>query len=517
ATTAKMLHFIMGLSTLMLIYCGVSKSFKLKYSGLTAVLFFYSQDTVSFNSWHSGNDVASTFFFTAALSAALNLSRKNKIEFFYISSIFLGLTMGVKYTAFFSVAGLFAVLSFYLFKMPDLKFKRVSICLLKSAAIIFLIMAPWFLKNFWNTGNPVYPFLSDVFNNENLAETGVSKNILNLKSKIFSFSFQKFFYSFWDLTMSNSEGGILFLAFLPLAVLVFVRRETNAAILLFGFGVSYFFWYAGGLGDYRLLMPATVILSAITSFCVCLTAEKNKIIFIPAFFIILLSFFFNNLMLFENIRVAEYFQKKISLSDYLSKPKMLFPRYCYKTIEWANSNLDSKSKIMLVGESRGYYIKNKYAGYSVELNKQPLMEFIKNAVDANDLYEKIRQSGITHLLINYWEAMRVNPSYNTFYWNRKDRIVFDEFWKKHISLEYFKHGSFLYKINASVAKGKSPLNLLEELEKNKWDKSRILNIYYKNREYDYMIDEYEFLQTVGFETGQMISEIKKLKKYYCCK
>ena len=55
------------------------------------------------------------------------------------------------------------------------------------------------------------------------------------------------------------------------------------------------------------------------------------------------------------------------------------------------------------------------------------------------------------------------------------------------------------------------MNLLEELEKNNWDKSKILKIYYQNKEFDYMIDEYEFLETLGFDVSRFKSEILKLK------
>ena len=55
------------------------------------------------------------------------------------------------------------------------------------------------------------------------------------------------------------------------------------------------------------------------------------------------------------------------------------------------------------------------------------------------------------------------------------------------------------------------MNLLEELEKNNWDKSKILKIYYRNKEFDYMIDEYEFLENLGFDVSRFKSEILKLK------
>jgi len=137
------------------------------------------------------------------------------------------------------------------------------------------------------------------------------------------------------------------------------------------------------------------------------------------------------------------------------------------------------------------------------------MEFIKNSSDEKELLNEFKNNHITHLLINYWEAMRINPSYRTFYWNNKDRDIFDKFWKKYVSLEYFKYGSFLYKINTIEQILKiPPLNLLEQLEKNSWDQSKILQIYYDNKEYGYMIDEFEFLQTQGYDMTKEIARIK---------
>ncbi|MBP7653798.1 glycosyltransferase family 39 protein [Candidatus Dependentiae bacterium] len=504
-TAAKLLHFSMGILTVILLYSVVSKNIRIKHSGLISVLLYYSLPIVSYNSWHSGNDVASALFFAAAVASALNLFYGKNIKFIYVSSVFLGLTLSIKYTTVFSVAGLFAAIVIYISRKYQLK--TCFSFILKSSAVIFLIISIWLIKNFIFTGNPVYPFLCKYFGGDNLIQLG-GGNFFNMALNVYNFDMKKLLLSLWDLTMTGDEIGIHFLVFFPFLIIPFFTREKKIILLTAGFIISYILWYMG-TPQYRFLIPAFIIFSIILSYCICYAALYNRIISWSLVFIIFLSFFINNIQMYDSLDLTGYFQRKISKEDYLSTPKILYPRYSYKTILWANANLDKNSKIMIAGESRAYYLNIDFISYSLELNKQPLMEFIKNSSDEKELLNEFKNNRITHLLINYWEAMRINPSYRTFYWNNKDRDIFDKFWKKYVSLEYFKYGSFLYKINTIEQKIKiPPLNLLEQLEKNSWDQSKILQIYYDNKEYGYMIDEFEFLQTQGYDMTKEIARIK---------
>lgn len=204
------------------------------------------------------------------------------------------------------------------------------------------------------------------------------------------------------------------------------------------------------------------------SFAICKIAANNKIIIFVVLFLITTELLLFNLAAFKRLNLKKYFEGIISKDEYLSKPKNLYPKYCYNVIRWLNVNLDNRSKILFVGESRAYYCDKNFISYSVELNKQPLMEFIKKSRNADELLNQFKLYGITHILINYAEAMRVNTGYKTFYWNHRDREVFKAFWNKHITIEYSYKEAFLYKINFQEINQTPAINILEHFASSIW-------------------------------------------------
>jgi len=512
--TAKLLHFCIGLMTVMLLYSTVAKNIGLKYSGMISVLLFYSMPMVSCNSWYSGNDVATSLFFTVTFSAALNLLYRKNYNLFYICAVFSGLTLSLKYTAAFSVAGLLLVL--IIFVLKNNRFQIAVNLIFKILLIMFLIISVWLIKNYFFTGNPVYPFFYGIFSSPDLIQLGGGGKILNMTINLFSYDIKKLLLSFWQMSITGEEIGIHFLIFSPFLLVLFVYREKKMILFLAGFILSYLIWFTG-TPHYRFIMPVFVILAAVISYCICRIIKYSRMNTVVLIVVLSLSFLMNNLQTLERLKIFPYFKKKISKDDYLSSPKLFYPRYSYKTILWANSHLKKDSRILIVGDGRSYYLERDFISYSLELNKQPLMEYIKKSANDNDLLENLKKDQITHFLVNYPEAMRINSSYKTFYWDSRDRKVFNDFWNKYILLEYYKHGAFLYKIDyAAVQKKKIPLNLLEELQKANWDRTRIFQIFYQNKEFDYMLDEFDFLQTQGVDINSEIQRIKEIKTNKFC-
>ena len=136
-----------------------NKSYNLAYIGL--FIFFMSLDVQRYLFGFSDSDIMPSVFYLVLFSF---LSEK-KIEKsrLFLSSFILGFLVGVKLTnIFFSIPFIYLLLK-HVYKR-DLK-------LIAGVIILFLIPAtPWYLKNFYEFGNPIYPFikmnLNGLFSNE---------------------------------------------------------------------------------------------------------------------------------------------------------------------------------------------------------------------------------------------------------------------------------------------------------------------------------------------------------------
>ncbi|HOK40331.1 MAG TPA: glycosyltransferase family 39 protein [bacterium] len=503
---AKMLHSSMFIFLLLNLFSICKKIFSLNIAILT-IAIISSLPLLIFNSWTCGNDVSLTYYFSLYLSAALNYFVTKNNKYLFLAAFFAGLSFSIKYTAFFSLIGIIFVLIFFVLKINK-NFKKNFFIIFIFLIIFILPIIPYLIKNFLFTGNPIYPFFYKFFNDEQLKIFEYSNQILPLSLNLFNFDFKKLFLYFWANTEKEAIG-IIFLSFIPLIFFYFYKNKI-ILYLFIAFLISYFFW-SFGVPQFRFLLPAFPIIAIIIAFSYDELLKKIQLFNLLLAILILLNFFFYNLTLISNIRIEEYFYFKKNKDEYLSFARALYPQPPYAAIKWCNQNLTKNSKILFIGENRTYYLKKKYISYSVETNRQPLIEYLQKAKNANEFLNILKLKEITHLLINYKEAIRNNPGYKTFYWNEQDREIFDEFWKKHIKLLYFKYGTYIYEIiyDKEITDNNSD-NLLEVIEINGWNNYRLFDFFIKNNKYENIIDEYEQLNLGGTFFLPYINYYKKL-------
>ena len=87
---------------------------------------------------------------------------------------------------------------------------------------------------------------------------------------------------------------------------------------------------------------------------------------------------------------------------------------------------------MMVGDPRSFYTTISVVPASI-FDTQPIVLVAREAQSGDDLARLLRERGITHLFLNFGEAMR-DRSYGIFPWNEKTWHVFDDFWRGHIRL-----------------------------------------------------------------------------------
>jgi len=501
---AKMIHSLMSVLTIPLIYFTIKRLCNAKAAIFSAVIFC-SMPLFAMNSWTCGNDVGLTFFFTLAYTGYLGWLETGGAGQFALFSVFAGISMGLKYTAVFSVTGLACSLAVRSWRVSGLlqAIKKLALYF----GIVLLLVLPWLIKNYIFTHNPFQP----IFNAENVRLGGVATwGVVSTMRYLFSVRIAGLLLSPWSLTLSGKQSlthiGPVFLMLFP-CLLFFRKMDRLIKYSLLAFCAGYVFWF-NNIHDYRYLLPLFPALSVCLGWAVYFISERFK-----AFKLVIAVIITANLLavfvLAIKLGLNDYFAKGVSKYDYLSLPRESSANPPYAAIDWINKNLPQEAKVFFIAESRPFYIKRDFISYSAEFNLQPLMVYLRRAKTPDDFYAMLSTEKFTHLLINYREALRNNPEFRDFDWTKRERDIFDGFWKKHVKLEYFKQGVYVYRVLPDVGAGGTP-NILEELENNNWAGDSLLKIFDKNKMWASCLEEYELFAGYGNDLSRQIATIKSL-------
>jgi Dolichyl-phosphate-mannose-protein mannosyltransferase len=252
---AQCVHFIFGLMTFGLIALA-ARQFCSRAAVPMALAITLSIPIVLLLSSWAYSDIALTFYTLAAVYAYHRWLADHAQGYLILAGLMAGLALGLKYTSFLLPLGLAA---FLLHDARQSRARALSVFVLACMATA----APWYLKNLWFTGNPVYPFVFGGPQWDDLRAvwyarpgTGIGFDFLALLRLPLETTL-----GFRDANFVDGRIGPLILLLLPLLV---IRRPRFDRFLLLFF-LYYVAWVAGvvasqPLWQARLLLPALVLL-----------------------------------------------------------------------------------------------------------------------------------------------------------------------------------------------------------------------------------------------------------------
>jgi len=422
----KFIHFSFALFTAGLLFGYLKMRTGVGYA-LFGVVFFLSTPIIVKLSTSAYVDLGVLFFSFAALLFLLKWSEGGfKSKFLVFSGVMAGLAMGTKYN------GMVTTVLLALF-VPILYARkgnagRPGVLKPISQGFIFftvalLVFSPWMIRNFHWTKNPIYPLYNHQFNppapsRDFSAPEGASEEELRGAYGIFNYRKMIYGETGWQMALlplrvffEGKDGspkyfdGKLnpFLLFLP--VLAFWRmreekekmRREKRVMLAF---VVLFFAVAFFTIDLRIryigpIIPVLVVLSAVGAKNLYRAiAKKGNRIALGLLGIGLTSALAYNadyvIDQFKKVEPLEYITGKVSRDGYLEKHR---PEYA--AMRFINTYLPQDSKVMMVFlGGRGYYCERSYVH-----GEEALDSVFLNSNDAQQMHSKLKNMGITHLLI----------------------------------------------------------------------------------------------------------------------
>lgn len=260
--TAKLLHFFFGILICIALY-NVARKFFSPLVSLLAVVIFYSNLVVAWESTTAYIDLIRTFFETMALWSLFNWFEAAKKKWLITSAVMIGFAITTKLLAI--GTGLILSLLIIIHSIDSRlhgnnkqSFWNLFISLFVYWVIALFIPFPWFIFSYVHTGNPVFPFFTHTYE---VAPEPVS--------------FFGFFKELWILlTHASDPISPIYLISFPLVFVTWKKLKKEMKYMVAFSGLAIIVWYfTPRTGGGRFILP---YLPAFSLICAALYSEILK-------------------------------------------------------------------------------------------------------------------------------------------------------------------------------------------------------------------------------------------------
>ena len=421
----KLVHGLFGFLTGLLLYSYLARRLSPVY-GLLGFLFFISTPAVLRLSNWAYVDLGLVFYSTASLLCLLSWRESGySNRWLILAALSSGFALATKPNALLVFMLLFSLLVFHIGREKERGIGQKSSWIFLFFIFALLPLSPWLLKNMHQTGNPFFPFFTGLFNSTG-GGSGLGGGALGIFTKrhlfygedgwwIAALPLRVFFSGEliegllpvqWGSMVANIGGrddsaqyfdGVLnpiLILFLPWA---FKGKWVEDKKFLFGFAI-FFLLYALFLVDLRIryilpIVPPLVILLVYGIHNIYLRIVHPSLLVGAVLLLVALNgvYFWNY---FHSVSPVKFLRGKESRESYLTR---MLPDY--PAIQYINQNLPSTARVyfILMGR-RAYYSQRDYYHDSGD-NPWYLMWMIENSQSEEGIVEKLREKGLTHLLV----------------------------------------------------------------------------------------------------------------------
>jgi len=404
---ARLIHYAYGFLTLLALFAFAGRYFNRKVAWLSMAIFYSVPSLVLISTW-AYVDLGLIFYEFTAFSALIRWLEARDKRWLALTTILCGLAMGVKYTSFILPITLALIIAL---KVRPEGLKEMAQALLLFGLLAIVVASPWYLKNFFSTGNPFYPFFFGGTYWDEFRAWWYSRAGTGLA---FTAPW-RLLVAPWEMTVLGIQGtesydatiGPILLTVIPLLALVWrkiapeERRVIGYAILVCL--IQYLFWLYGVaqsalLVQTRLLFPIFALLALLAGYIVDKLALLTKQAFSLQWFVttvLLLALGLNavsSALHFISDSPLPYLAGFESKESYLTRHLGLY----YTTVVHINENLPPSAKILFLWEPRSYYCQR-------DCWSDALLDKFKHLTykyhDAEGIAEYLHREGVTHLLL----------------------------------------------------------------------------------------------------------------------
>lgn len=387
-----------------------SKQYFGKSAGIIAISLFASTPMVIHLSGTGLIELPLALYTTLSILAFIKWINQNQPLELYFSSIFGGLAACTKLNAALIPFIIGIILTIYLLVLKKQSIKQTVFQFGRYGSIAFFIVAPWYIKSWIITGNPFWPFLSEIFGAINWDSLGNEYLFGFIQLPNLPISIKNWLFAFFELTVHHINYGPygiflgpFYLSLIPFALFSLAYQKTTSRKILSWlgilFGVFYTSWFFQ-THQARFLLPILPILAIFIGG----NLENLFLLFHKKWFksfcfsILFLLLIINSWGAYSYDRELfssrwPYLSGKLGRNAFLSKIVT-----GYDTYRYANKNLLPDDYVLLaLYEVRGYYLDRQYM-WANPISQRDLM--LEKYSTSDELAKELNKRGFTHIIFN---------------------------------------------------------------------------------------------------------------------
>jgi hypothetical protein len=375
--------------------------------GVAAALLVWSSPVVLYEATTALVDLPLTLYSAVAVFSFLEWTRRQESSYLWLSAATLGLALSCKYHAALWFIPILLILGWHSLRrrtQTPRQTLRLAVSYSVIAAAVFL---PWLLRTWYYTGNPVFPVANSFFASPYFTPAMEKAALAMYDNEGVGRSWQALVQLPWTVTFHPGPfRGNLGVLFLPGVVLALVRRKTpqiRFGLMLAG---AYFYLWALTLQEIRYLLPLTPLLSVLTSFGLLGDEPATRQFKARLAYAGLVLILCGSVMNFPSVyplwtKEWTYWHSYQSPLAYLlgRETRQDFMRRDLPSVyvyDFINEKLAAPDRILLLNDWAQFYarVPTLYS-YTVEGEEILLQETEEGVLG------KLKESGITHVLLNY--------------------------------------------------------------------------------------------------------------------
>jgi hypothetical protein len=386
-TLSKLFCFSISLIFLLSIFSIGNKHFSKEAGYLAAITFVIVSPIFSGLFSEPYIDTSFGLFTLVGIYAFFMWLEERRVGYLYLSIINCALAAAVK------IHGLFFVLLFFVGFLATVKMDRQF--LKKLAWCIFavgIIALPWYIRSWWLTGDPVFPFLYNYLGANHWNE--YSKNCLEefvsfYKSGIRSFSV------FFPGNAILSPSSVIFIFWI--SALIALWNKNKLIMYLFVITLVYFIFLSFTHPRGRYFYVGLASMSIIGAHFIKIMWTKHLLMRISIILCLVVSSIATLCHSVSLGWIEGPFFAGLGVLDrrqFLNESQYKYLRDSYKVSTWVNETLPQDSKI-LTWYHHGYHLEREFV--MVHPGFQSILNF-GTINDAPTFLKSIKKLAITHLI-----------------------------------------------------------------------------------------------------------------------
>jgi hypothetical protein len=440
-----LIHLTFGLLTMGLVF-SLGKRLAGTRVGLIGAVLFYSLPIVTWESGTAYTDLMVTLYAFGTLYAAAVWWLEQDEAWLTVAGLMAGFGLGTKLNA---VLVLFP-LSLFVGSGLLLRYglsRRCLMGLLRSAIPTALLFAPWLVRDWLWTGNPIFPFYNTIFQSPKWRHDNAFRNIgmFGMWHRIVDLVRLP-----WDLVAHADKfgeatvaaSGSVPLSALPWLYLLEFREKRHLLILCFFVGISVMLWFSVGryLRFLLPIFPALALLAALNIEALWLRVSEHhwrKQIAIAGL-MVALSYIVATRAVHTvwGWQIPDRYPYRVALG--LETPERFLSRAVpvYDSLKFLDQQDDGKHRVFSIGNEFRMYTLSRI--FSVHGSRDAgLIAFL--LLPGSNVARALKQQGYDFLLINQNDIKARPTMYQV--------SVLDElFLRQFARLEFARHNVYVYRL-----------------------------------------------------------------------